>query len=162
MTINVARQWHQEHRMGSIEFGKIANMAVFDCDFLHDDLYNDDMTGEFVWTKEDNVIGWAYLKHGQDILADEMIYYSPAVATPEQLVGFPTTFLIVGTLDLFVHEDLAFVEQLKKAGVQAEAFVETGVPHSYNVMLNDSPQTIRFKNLREDAVRKMFGLKTTE
>ena len=38
MTINVARQWHQEHRMGSIEFGKIANMAVFDCDFLHDDL----------------------------------------------------------------------------------------------------------------------------
>ena len=38
MTINVARQWHQEHRMGSIEFGKIANMAVFDCDFLHDNI----------------------------------------------------------------------------------------------------------------------------
>ena len=38
MTINVAHQWHQEHRMGSIEFGKLANMAVFDCDFLHDDL----------------------------------------------------------------------------------------------------------------------------
>ena len=38
MTINVARQWRQEHRMGSIEFGKLANMTVFDCDFLHDDL----------------------------------------------------------------------------------------------------------------------------
>ena len=38
MTINVARQWHQEHRMGSIEFGKLANMTVFDCDFLRDDL----------------------------------------------------------------------------------------------------------------------------
>ena len=38
MTINVARQWHQEHRMGSIEFGKLANMTVFDCDFLHDDI----------------------------------------------------------------------------------------------------------------------------
>ncbi len=37
MTINVARAWRQEHRMGSIEFGKIANMTVFDCDFLHDD-----------------------------------------------------------------------------------------------------------------------------
>ena len=24
--------------MGSIEFGKLANMTVFDCDFLHDDL----------------------------------------------------------------------------------------------------------------------------
>ena len=38
LTINVARQFHQEHRMGSIEFGKIANMTVFDCDFLHDDI----------------------------------------------------------------------------------------------------------------------------
>ena len=38
MTINVAYQWHQEHRMGSIEFGKLANMTVFDCDFLHDDI----------------------------------------------------------------------------------------------------------------------------
>ncbi|MBQ9633067.1 MAG: amidohydrolase, partial [Lachnospiraceae bacterium] len=38
MTINVARIWHQEHRMGSIEFGKLANMTVSDCDFLHDDI----------------------------------------------------------------------------------------------------------------------------
>ena len=38
MTINVARQWKQENRLGSIEFGKIANMTVFDCDFLHDDI----------------------------------------------------------------------------------------------------------------------------
>ncbi|MBR1660437.1 MAG: amidohydrolase family protein [Oscillospiraceae bacterium] len=38
MTINVAYQFHQEHRLGSIEFGKLANMTVFDCDFLHDDL----------------------------------------------------------------------------------------------------------------------------
>ena len=38
MTINVARQFRQEHRMGSIEFGKLANMAVYDCDFLHDEL----------------------------------------------------------------------------------------------------------------------------
>ena len=38
MTINVAYAWHQEHRLGSIEFGKLANMTVFDCDFLHDDI----------------------------------------------------------------------------------------------------------------------------
>ena len=24
--------------LGSIEFGKIANMTVYDCDFLHDDI----------------------------------------------------------------------------------------------------------------------------
>ena len=38
MTINVAYAWREEDRMGSIEVGKLANMAVFDCDFLHDDL----------------------------------------------------------------------------------------------------------------------------
>ncbi len=38
MTINVAWQWRQENRLGSIEFGKLANMTVFDCDFLHDDI----------------------------------------------------------------------------------------------------------------------------
>ncbi len=38
MTINVARQIRQEHRLGSIEFGKIANMTVCSCDFLHDDI----------------------------------------------------------------------------------------------------------------------------
>ncbi len=26
------------HSCGSIEFGKVANMTVFDCDFLHDDI----------------------------------------------------------------------------------------------------------------------------
>ena len=38
MTVNVARAWRQEHRMGSIEVGKLANMTVFDCDFLHDNI----------------------------------------------------------------------------------------------------------------------------
>ena len=38
LTINVAYAWHQEHRLGSIAFGKIANMTVYDCDFLHDDI----------------------------------------------------------------------------------------------------------------------------
>ena len=38
LTINVAYAWHEEHRLGSIEFGKIANMTVYDCDFLHDDI----------------------------------------------------------------------------------------------------------------------------
>ena len=121
-----------------------------------DDLHPDETTGEFIWTKENNVKGWADLKHGQEIPADEMIYYSPAVATAEQLKGFPQTFLIVGTLDLFVHEDLAFVEQLKKAGVEVDSYVEPGVPHSYNCILNDSPQTIRFKDLRDKHVKQMF------
>lgn len=38
MTTNVAYQWRQENRQGSITPGKIANLAVFNADFLHDEL----------------------------------------------------------------------------------------------------------------------------
>ena len=37
LTSNVAYMWHAEDRMGSISLGKIANFAVFDRDFMHDD-----------------------------------------------------------------------------------------------------------------------------
>ncbi len=38
ITTNVAWSWHAEDRMGSLEVGKLANMAVFNKDFLTDDL----------------------------------------------------------------------------------------------------------------------------
>ena len=38
MTKNVAYLWHEEDRMGSLEVGKLANMAVFDTDFLNGDV----------------------------------------------------------------------------------------------------------------------------
>ncbi len=37
VTTNVAYMWHEEDRMGSLAVGKLANMAVFDSDFLEDD-----------------------------------------------------------------------------------------------------------------------------
>ncbi len=37
VTTNVAYSWHAEDRMGSLEVGKLANIAVFDKDFLKDD-----------------------------------------------------------------------------------------------------------------------------
>lgn len=38
MTKNVAYMWHEENRMGTLETGKLANMSVFNTDFLEDDL----------------------------------------------------------------------------------------------------------------------------
>ena len=37
LTSNVAYMWHAEDRMGSISVGKLANFAVLDRDFMHDD-----------------------------------------------------------------------------------------------------------------------------
>ena len=38
MTKNVARMWHKEDKIGSLEVGKIANMTIMDIDLLHDDI----------------------------------------------------------------------------------------------------------------------------
>lgn len=38
ITTSVAYSWHEEDRMGSLEIGKLANITVFDKDFLKDDL----------------------------------------------------------------------------------------------------------------------------
>ncbi len=38
LTTSVAYSWHEEDRMGSLEIGKLANLTVFDKDFLKDDL----------------------------------------------------------------------------------------------------------------------------
>ena len=37
LTSNVAYMWHAEDKMGSISVGKLANFAVLDRDFMHDD-----------------------------------------------------------------------------------------------------------------------------
>lgn len=38
LTKNVAYMWHEENRLGTLEIGKIANMTVYDKNFLKDDL----------------------------------------------------------------------------------------------------------------------------
>ena len=38
MTINTAYQFGQEDHLGSLEIGKVANMVVYDTDFLNDDI----------------------------------------------------------------------------------------------------------------------------
>ena len=124
-----------------------------------DDIYNHEYAGEFIWTRENNVYGWGKLLAGQEkkLTDEEMIYFSPAVATPEQLKGLPETFMIVGSIDLFCDEDMDYARKLMEAGVFTEFHVEPGVPHAYED-LEGTPQTERFYELRDRATARMLGL----
>ena len=125
-----------------------------------DDIYNHEFAGEFIWTKENNVSGWRDLIAGQDheLSQDNMIYFSPAVASAEQLKGLPETFMIVGSIDLFCSEDMDYARKLMEAGVFTELHVEPGVPHAYEY-LEGTPQTKRFYELRDKATARMLGIK---
>ena len=125
-----------------------------------EDIYNNEFAGEFVWTKENNVFGWGKLLAGQEkkLADEEMIYFSPAVATVDQLKGLPQTFMIVGSLDLFCDEDMSYAQKLMQAGVFTELHVEPGVPHAYEY-LEGTPQADRFLELRNNATARMLGIK---
>jgi acetyl esterase/lipase len=122
------------------------------------DLYNNEYAGEFVWTKENNISGWADLFAGQEkeLSDEEMLYFSPATATVEQLKGLPQTFMIVGSLDLFCDEDMDYAQKLMEAGVFTELHVEPGVPHAYE-SLEGTPSADRFFELRDAATARMLG-----
>ena len=122
------------------------------------DIYKNEFAGHCVWTKENNVFGWGKLMEGQDkeLTDEEMIYFSPAVATVEQLKGLPETFMIVGSLDLFCDEDMSYAQKLMEAGIFTELYVEPGVPHAYEY-LYWTPQAHRFFELRDHATARMLG-----
>ena len=122
------------------------------------DIYKNEYVGHCVWTKENNVFGWGKLIQGQKtpLTADEMVYFSPAVATVEQLKGLPETFMIVGSLDLFCDEDMSYAQKLMQAGIFTELYVEPGVPHAYEY-LEWTPQARRFFELRDHATARMLG-----
>jgi acetyl esterase/lipase len=123
-----------------------------------EDIYNNEYAGEFVWTKENNISGWADLKAGQEkeLTDEEMVYFSPATATADQLKGLPEAIVIVGSLDLFCDEDMDYAKKLMEAGVFTELYVEPGVPHAYDAFAG-TPQEKRFNELRDNAIARMFG-----
>lgn len=124
-----------------------------------EDIYDNQFAGEVIWTKENNIFGWGKLIEGQEeeLPEEEMIYFSPAVATVEQLKGLPETFIIVGSLDLFCDEDMDYAQKLMEAGIFTELHVEPGVPHAYEY-LEWTPQADRFFALRDHATLRMLGM----
>lgn len=117
--------------------------------------YNSSLTGEFVWTAESNQFGWTKLRGNKNISEIKMTYFSPAMA--KDVSNSPKTFMIVGTLDLFVNEDIDYANKLIQAGVETELHVIPGVVHAYENLIPNSPQALEFVRLRNNAIQKMIG-----
>ncbi len=88
-----------------------------------------------VWNRTSNLAGWdAYLAGhagGEDISP----YAAPARAT--DLAGLPPAYINVGTMDLFVDEDIAYAQALLAANVPTELHVYPGAFHgSANMVPN--------------------------
>lgn len=86
-------------------------------------------TGEYIWTTEANRLGWTALL-GQEPGGPGVSPYA-AASRAEKLEGLPPTFIGVGTLDLFLEEDMEYARRLMRAGVPTELHVYPGAFHGF-------------------------------
>jgi acetyl esterase/lipase len=85
--------------------------------------------GEYVWTPEANRFGWTSLL-GQEPGSPGVSPYA-AAARAEKLEGLAPAFIGVGTLDLFLEEDLEYARRLIRAGVPTELHIYPGAFHGF-------------------------------
>ncbi|MDO4434789.1 MAG: alpha/beta hydrolase [Cardiobacteriaceae bacterium] len=117
--------------------------------------YPNAYTGEFVWTAERNRFGWSCLRGGQTFSLEELGYFSPTFA--QKLSALPPTFIVVSTLDLFVHEDIDYAQRLIQAGVPTELHVIDGAYHGFDNVLPQSEQTQQYIHWRTQAIARMLS-----
>ncbi len=116
--------------------------------------------GAFLWTAEYNRLGWGALlgrtPGGQD---------APAGAVParvENLAGLPPAWIGVGSIDLFVDEDVEYARRLIDAGVPTELMVVPGAYHGFDVIVPGASIAKQFKLARYNALARSFGVKQLE
>jgi acetyl esterase/lipase len=90
-------------------------------------------TGEYIWTADSNRFGWKALL-GQEPGGPDVSPYA-AAARAQHLEGLPPAFIGVGTLDLFLEEDLEYARRLIRAGVPTELHVYPGAYHGFLLLV---------------------------
>src|SRR5690606_38041845 len=85
--------------------------------------------GEYIWTAASNRFGWSALlgdAHGTDA-----VHYHGAPARAQDFSRLPPAWIGVGSIDLFVDEDIAYAQALIRAGVATELHIYPGGPHAF-------------------------------
>lgn len=107
--------------------------------------------GEFIWTTDANRFGWTALL-GREPGGDGVSPYA-AAARAEDLAGLPPTYLAVGSLDLFLEENLEYARRLVRAGVPTELHLYPGAIHGFP-MVADAAVSKAYTRDMLDALRR--------
>ena len=88
-------------------------------------------TGQYMWTHDHNEFGWQSLLGVPPGSTGVSAYAAPARA--ESLVGLPSTFISIGSLDLFLEESMDYARRLTRAGVPVEMHIYPGAFHGFEI-----------------------------
>ena len=110
------------------------------------------ITDPRVWNRESNRLGWkAYL--GRDGGGSDISPYA-AVARETDLTNLPRAYISVGTLDLFIDENIEYAQRLIQAGVPTELHVYPGAFHGFDLFAPSAKVSKQFKADRDNALRR--------
>lgn len=115
--------------------------------------------GEFVWTPANNRFGWGALLGVEPGSPDV-----PAQAVPARvadLSGLPPAFILVGSIDLFLEEDIEYARRLTRAGVPTELHVIPGGFHGFGVAGPEAPLVQTAFRLTRQALARAFAHQLT-
>jgi acetyl esterase/lipase len=114
-----------------------------------------DDSNNITWNQKSNKFGWeSYL--GKKCGDENMPEYS-VPARRKNLSGLPTTWIGVGTLDIFYDENMAYAQKLKEAGVPCETCVVSGAFHGFDVFDPQIPVVQEFRKSQITALKNAFG-----
>jgi acetyl esterase/lipase len=111
--------------------------------------------GTIGWSAEANRFGWSSFM-GVPAGSDS----APAGSVPARLsdlAGFPPSFIGVGTLDLFIEEDLEFGRRLIAAGVPTQMHVTPGAYHAFDFVVPGARVAREFTQAWKSSLHTAFG-----
>jgi acetyl esterase/lipase len=111
--------------------------------------------GHFLWTASANRFAWSSLL-GVPAGSSKV----PAAAVPARVAsvaGLPPAWIGVGSVDLFVEEDMEYARRLVHAGVATELLVVRGVFHGFDLLMPDAEVSKQFSASWKSALRKAFA-----
>ena len=111
--------------------------------------------GKFIWNAQCNRFGWTSLL-GVSAGSAQV----PAGAVParlENLAGLPPAWVGVGSIDLFVDEDVEYARRLIDAGVSTELHVYPGGYHAFDLVVPNASISKRFTESWMSALRRAFA-----
>ncbi|KAL3455242.1 alpha/beta hydrolase fold-domain-containing protein [Aspergillus heterothallicus] len=106
-------------------------------------------SGFGTWTWDDNSAAWgAFL--GSDSGSQDVLLACAVPARASHLRGLPSTYIEVGTLDIFHGHVLEFTARLREAQVDVDCQIYPGVPHAFHSILGNArmASTARQNHLR--------------
>ncbi|WP_151477400.1 alpha/beta hydrolase [Streptomyces albicerus] len=107
-----------------------------------------------VWTREMNEFGWRSVLGG---LEDAQVpgYISPAVA--DDLSSLPTTYIDVGSAEVFRDEDVDYATRIWAAGGQAELHVWAGGFHGFDALYPQARVSAGARRTRNDWLARVLS-----